>query len=214
MPQAEHQARRHPSSRSGPIVVVGAHAQGLVLRVERVPREGETVVAEGFEEPLDGGKATNQAVAAARLGAPVSLVTLVGDDARGRRAREAFAGFGIDVRGVVQVEGGTDVGFILLPPSGVPAIATAIDRNLELDGAFVERAAPIVREASVCVCQLEAPQEAALAAFRLAREASALTILNPAPPAELEPELLALTDVLVPNEHEAAFLGGDAEELA
>ena len=196
----------------GPIVVVGAHAQGLFLRVEAVPREGETVLGFDFDEPFDGGKASNQAVAAARLGAPVVLVSVVGADERGRRALRYFAEQGIDTSRIVVVDGATDVGFVMLPPSAIPAIAVAIERNRELDGALVERAEHAIAAASVVVCQLEAPQEAALAAFRIARGAGALTILNPAPVAPLDDELLALTDVLVPNEHEAAALAGRDDE--
>jgi len=191
-----------------PVVVVGAHVQGLFLDVRSVPREGETVLASSFDEPVDGGKATNQAVAAARLGAPTSLVTVVGTDERGDRALEFFAAERIDVRGCFRVEGATDVGIVLLPPSRIPAIVTVLDRNRELDAARVREASAIVASASVVLCALEAPQEAATAAFEVARQAGARTILNPAPAAELDAELLALTDVLVPNEHEASVIAG------
>ena len=202
------------SRAAGPIVVVGAHIQGLFLRVEAVPREGETVLGFEYDEPLDGGKATNQAVAAARLGAPVALVSVVGSDDRGRRMLRYLREQGVDTSGVAEVEGPTDVGFVMLPPSAVPAIAVAIDRSRALDAAFVERAAPAIEAASAVVCQLEAPPEAALTAFRIGRRAGALTILNPAPYAELEPELFGLTDVLVPNEHEAGALAGRNDEPA
>jgi ribokinase len=193
---------------NAPVVVVGAHVQGLFLDVGSVPREGETVLGSSFEEPLDGGKSTNQAVAAARLGAPTALVTVVGTDPRGDRAVDFFASEQIDVRGCFKVGDVTDVGVVLLPPSRIPAIVTVLDRNRELNAARVNEAAEIVRSASIVVCALEAPQEAALAAFTLAREVGALTILNPAPAAKLETELVDLTDVLVPNEHEAARLAG------
>jgi ribokinase len=195
----------------GPVVVVGAHVQGLFLQVDAVPREGESVIGWGFEEPLDGGKSSNQAVAAARLRAPTVFVSVVGSDERGRRAVEFFREQGIDTRFCFQVDGPTDVGFVLLPPSRIPAIASALERNRELDARMVERAAEAIRGAAVVACALEALQEAAVAAFRMARAASVRTVLNPAPAAELAPELVELTDVLVPNEHEAAALaGGDA----
>ncbi|MBD0290121.1 MAG: bifunctional hydroxymethylpyrimidine kinase/phosphomethylpyrimidine kinase [Thermoleophilia bacterium] len=192
----------------GPVVVVGAHVQGLFLHVAAVPREGESVIGWGFEEPFDGGKSSNQAVAAARLGAPTVFVSVVGSDERGRRAVEFFRGQGIETRFCFQVEGPTDVGFVLLPPSKIPAIASALERNRELDVSTVERAAEAIRAAAVVVCALEAPQETARAAFALARAAGAPTVLNPAPADELDPDLVALTDVLVPNEHEAARLAG------
>ena len=196
------------TNRNGPVVVVGAHVQGLFLEVRSVPREGETVLASSFDEPLDGGKATNQAVAAARLGAPTALITVVGTDERGDRALAFFASESIDVTGCFRVEGATDVGIVLLPPSRIPAIVTVLDRNRELDAACVRAAAEIIRSGSLVLCALEAPQEAAAAAFEVARAAGASTILNPAPADEIAPELLALTDILVPNEHEAAAIAG------
>jgi ribokinase len=193
---------------SGPIVVAGAHGQSLFLRVETVPREGETVLGSGFEEPEDGGKATNQAVAVAKLGTSVRLVTVVGTDERGRRWRRILDGYGIDTRYVPDVHGATDVGFVMLPPSGIPAIVSSCELSLRLDDELVMGCADAYSDASVVVCQLEAPQSCALASFRLARAAGAITILNPAPAQELDHDLSGLIDVLVPNEHEAAVLAG------
>lgn len=187
-------------------MVAGGHGQSLFLRVEAIPREGETVLGFGFEEPVDGGKASNQAVAAAMLGAPVRLLTLVGNDERGRRWRAFFERSHIDVKYVVDREGPTDVGFVMLPPSGIPAIASSRDLGAYLDDEFVRSSAAAFNGASVVVCQLEAPPACALASFRLGRAAGATTILNPAPATPLDPELVALTDILVPNEIEAAAL--------
>jgi ribokinase len=192
----------------GPIVVVGAHSQGLLLHVDAIPKEGESVLARRFEEPMDGGKATNQAVALARLGVPVRLLTVVGSDDRGRRALAYFRANGVDVDWSLVVDGATDVGFVLLPPNAIPAIATAMDRNVELDAAFVRSRATAIEGASVVVCQLEAPPETALETFRIARRLGARTILNPSPVVPVDPELFRLCDLLVPNEHEAAELAG------
>jgi ribokinase len=178
------------------------------MHVAEVPEEGQVVEGWGFSEPEDGGKATNQAIAAARLGASVVLVTVVGDDASGARARASLERNGVDTRWVFESHGPTDLGFVLLPPSKIPAITTTQERSRELPQLVLARAASIIASAALVVCQLEAPQGAALAAFRLARNAGALTVLNPAPAEELDPELLTLTDVLVPNEHEAASLAG------
>jgi ribokinase len=202
---------------AGPIVVVGAHCAGLFMHVSAVPREGETVLGWGYEEPEDGGKATNQAVAAAYLGTPTVFVTVVGDDERGARARTLLEAAGVDARWMMEVEGATDVGFVMLPPSKIPAITTAFDRARDLDERRIGEAAEAIRSASLVVCQLEAPPEAATAAFRIARDAGIATVLNPAPAQALGAELLALTDLLIPNEHEAAsLLGFDADpgELA
>jgi ribokinase len=201
----------------GPIIVAGAHVSGLFFRVESVPAEGETVLGRDFDEPEDGGKATNQAVAIARLGAPVRLLTLVGDDDRGRRWRQLLSARGVDTAFVLEAHGPTDVGVVLLPPSRIPAIVSLQGLSAALDEARVQSARAAFDGASVVVCQLEAPPTCALASFRLARAAGAITILNPAPAEPIPPALLDLTDVLVPNEHEAAILAGrtgDAQELA
>jgi ribokinase len=194
--------------RERPIVVVGAHSQSLFMHVDAIPAEGETVTAFGYEETADGGKATNQAVAAARLGAPVRFVSLVGNDERGRRILDYLDGLRIDRRWVHLAEGPTDVGFVMLSPHGIPAIATCQDLSRHLDRQFVEQAAPALAGASIVVCQLEAPPECAQAAFEIARANGAMTILNPAPMVPLPRGLLELVDVLVPNEHEAADIVG------
>jgi ribokinase len=200
-------------SAARPIVVVGSHIQGLLLEVEAVPREGETVLGHSFSEPEDGGKATNQAVAAAKLGAPVRLITLVGDDERGHRWRAIFDGYGIDTRHVIVGDGPTDVGVVMLPPSRIPAIVSTLDASAALDAAAVESQRAAFDGASLVLCQLEAPVDCALAAFRCAHDAGAVTILNPAPAHELPRELVELTDVLVANEHEAAAILGRAGQL-
>jgi ribokinase len=201
-------------TKEGPIVVVGAHAQGLLLHVDSIPAEGESVLAWGYEEPMDGGKATNQAVAVARLGVPVRLVTVVGNDERGRRAIGYFEEVGVDVSFSVVVDGATDVGFVLLPPNAIPAIATAMERSAQLDATLVRRRASAIDGASSVVCQLEAPPEAALEAFRIARGCRVRTILNPSPVVPVPFELFELCDVLVPNEHEAAELVGREAPVA
>src|SRR5207245_11001453 len=133
---------------------------------------------------------------------------------RGRRWRGILEGYGIDTRHVREVEGPTDVGFVMLPPSGIPAIATSCELSLLLDGALVRSCAAAYSDAAVVVCQFEAPQACAAESFRLARAAGATTILNPAPAQALEDELVDLVDVLVPNQHEAALLAGTEDPPA
>jgi ribokinase len=205
------------SARPGPVVVAGSHGQSLFLRVDSIPVEGETVLAYGFDEPEDGGKASNQAVAVAKLGCPVRLLTALGDDERGARWLKILNGHGVDMRYALEVPGPTDVGFVMLPPSRIPAIASSRDLSLSLDDRAISSRSDAFLGASVVVCQLEALQSCAIASFRLARSTGATTILNPAPAADLDSELLSLTDILVPNEHEAAGIDGSGaplEELA
>lgn len=121
------------------------------------------------------------------------------------------------MRWTITSEKPTDIGFVMLAPSGVPAIVTALEANLELDTITIEKLDEAFANSSIVICQLEASQEAAVAAFRAARKVGALTILNPSPAQSLSEELLSLTDLLVPNEHEAArLLGivGEPQDLA
>lgn len=204
---------RPASSRpeGGSIVVVGAHIQGLFMRVPAVPREGESVLGHSFEEPFDGGRATNQAICSARLGAGVRFLTVLGNDERGSRWHRLLENEGIDMRWAITSQKPTDIGFVLLGPNGAGAVATAMEANRELDGDAVSRMRDAFDDAAVVLCQLEAPQEAALAAFTAARAVGAPTILNPSPPQNLTEELLSRTDLLVANVHEAAWLLGVPE---
>jgi ribokinase len=202
---------------SGPIVVAGAHVQGLTMEVAQVPAAGESVLGHGYAEPVDGGKATNQAVCAARLGADVRFVTVLGDDERGRRWHDFLVGEHVDMRWAFTSGRPTDVGFVLIGPDGIPAIATALDANQDLDPRHFEERADVLDGASAVVCQLEASPDFAGAAFRHARTRHVLTILNPSPAQSPPADLVALTDVVIPNEHEAAYLtgrAGDPRELA
>jgi ribokinase len=147
-----------------------------------------------------------------KLGAPVRVVTLVGDDVRGRRWQGIFERYGLDTRWVIVADGPTDVGVVMLPPSKIPAIVSTLASGTALDRAAVEARRDAFEGASFVICALEAPLESVAAAFRCGRDAGARTILNPAPPQPLGDELLDLTDVLVANEHEAAaILGRDGD---
>ena len=174
-----------------------------------MPREGESVLGSGFSEPEDGGKATNQAVAAAKLGAPVRLVTLLGDDERGDRWRRILAGYGMDTTFVMQ-QARADRRRLRAAAAEPHSGDCELDRVERRTRSRADRARRATHSTtpSLVLCQLEAPPGCALAGFRLARAAGARTLLNPAPAQQLAPELLALTDVLIPNEHEAAVLAG------
>jgi ribokinase len=192
----------------GSIVVVGAHIQGLFMRVSAVPMEGESVLGHSFEEPVDGGRATNQAICAARLEGPVRFLTVLGNDERGTRWHRLLEREGIDMGWAITSQKPTDIGFVLLAPNGAAAVATAMEANRELDGDAVSGMRDAFDDAAIVLCQLEAPQEAAVSAFTAARAVEAITILNPSPPQNLTEELLSLTDLLVANVHEASWLLG------
>ena len=196
--------------RAGPAVcVVGAALIDLISYVPRLPRIGETLHGTDFRMGY-GGKGANQAVMAAKLGARVSIVTGIGRDVFGDGTLENFRSFGIDTTYVsVDDEAPSGVAPIAVGPNGDNAIIIVTGANDRLTRDDVERARPAIAAADVLVCQLEIPLEITRVALEIAREESALTILNPAPAvADLAPELYALADVFCPNEVEAELLLG------
>lgn len=188
------------------VVVLGSVNADLVLRCAQLPVPGQTVHGREFET-LPGGKGANQAVAAARLGASVSFIGCVGDDAFGRNARELLAAEGIDTRHLHSIGGvGTGVAMILVDDAGQNCIALAAGANAALSIAHVDAAKATIQSAASLICQLESPLPVVQHGIALARAAGVPVLLNPAPMQALPAELLAQVDVLVPNETEAAAL--------
>ena len=190
------------------IMVVGSTMIDLVAYTSRVPDSGETLVGESFQMGF-GGKGANQAVMARLLGAEVAMVNCLGDDAYGDMTMENFATFGIDTTNVSRVAGASGVAPIWVEPDGSNRIIIIPGANHQLTG---EQAAHAVRETgdvAVVVGQLEIPQAVTAAGFAAAREAGAITVLNPAPAAPLSSALLRLSDWLIPNEVEFEMLAGE-----
>ncbi|MCW5249593.1 MULTISPECIES: ribokinase [unclassified Streptomyces] len=193
------------------IVVVGSYGAGLTMRVPKAPAAGETLSGGVFDSGA-GGKGSNQAIGAARLGAEVSLLTAVGDDEFGRAAHELWRREGVGAEHVVTAKAPTMVGFILVEPSGENRIAIAPGALDELDAAAVEAFRAEIASADVLVVSMEIPEEAVLAALRVGRESGTPTLLNPAPARPLPEESWSLIDVLTPNQTEAPVLLGLAED--
>jgi ribokinase len=189
-----------------PVTVVGSLNEDVLVRVERLPGRGETVV--GGEVVLaPGGKGANQAAAAARLGRGVTMVGRVGDDAAGERQRRALADVGVDVA-AVRTTPGVPTGTATIPVEDVTGenlIVVVPGANGRVSPADVAVAA--VRTAEVVLLQLEIPLDAVSAA---AATAAGIVVLTPAPPRPLPADLLDRVDVLVPNEHELTQLAGAA----
>ena len=188
------------------ICMVGSVMTDLVVRVPRLPEPGETIFGRGFSEGF-GGKGSNQAVMAARLGAKVSVVVKLGQDSYGDKTVQNYELEGVDTAFVGRVADASGIALITVAESGENVISLAPGANSTLSPEDVAQAAAAVQGAAVLIAQLETPLDATLAAFRLAK-GKAKTILNPAPATELPAELLSLTDILVPNEVEAGMLSG------
>jgi ribokinase len=191
------------------ICVVGSVMTDLVARAARLPAPGETLFGSSFQQGF-GGKGANQAVMAARLGARVGMIARLGRDPFGEAALRNLQAEGVDTTGVA-FDDARPSGVALISvaeTTGQNAITIVPGANHALSVSDVQRAAATIQGAKVVVAQLETPVAATLEAFRLARAVGASTLLNPAPAAALPAELLALTDLLVPNELEAAGLTG------
>ncbi|HEX2032935.1 MAG TPA: ribokinase [Chloroflexota bacterium] len=190
------------------VAVAGSCNVDLVFGVPHRPGPGETLVGDGFHI-FTGGKGANQAVAAARAGGEVVMIGRVGQDPFGGAVIEALQRERVDLTYLVRdAESGTGVAGIMVEPDGTNTIVVVPQANMRLSVADVERAEGALSRAQVLLLQLETPIEASLAAARIAKTAGATVILNPAPARELPGSLLALVDVLVPNETEAAYLSG------
>ena len=188
------------------IAVLGSFNMDLVMRAERQPGAGETLQGD-FAMHL-GGKGFNQAVAARRLGADVSVTGRVGDDEFGRRFLAALDAEGIDRRAVaVDLSAGTGVASIIVDDRGENAIIQAPRANRGLTPADVA-ALPFDAGAAVAMLQLETSMPAGIEFARRARAAGLTTLLNPAPAASVPGELLDLADIVVPNLIEARTLTG------
>lgn len=191
------------------VVVVGSINQDVVARVARIPAPGETLLASSLVR-TGGGKGANQAVAARRAGgAAVAFVGAVGTDAAGETLRSALAADGIDVEGVVQVDEVTGTALISVDVSGENAIVVAAGANAARD-ALTDTQRAVVASASVLLTQLEIPVALVRDAAGARRE-DAWHVLNAAPSAPFasaRDALLAATDVLVVNEHEALEAAG------
>jgi ribokinase len=213
-----------PSAAAGAaqLVVIGSHAPALVLRVNRVPVAGETVMGWGYEEPIDGGKGSNQAIAAARLGARVAFVGCVGQDRHGDLAESLLREAGVDTRFLKRSPTTPTVGgFVILRQDGVPAIVATMGANAEVGHAEVDVALQHCPNARLLLTQFEIDPEVALYAVQRAKARGLTTILNPAPAPETKVSGLDAADILTPNESEAQALLGlepgeasEADELA
>lgn len=190
------------------ITVVGSYNHGLTVSSPTIPVPGETVLGSDFEEGV-GGKGSNQAVAAARLGAEATFVGRIGDDRFGEEAIALWEREGVDHTYVDRVpDVHTGVGFVIVDDDGENAIVVAPGANSRLDASAVETAVEAIRNADVVLCQLETEPEPVRVTMELAEANGIASVLNPAPARELPAELLGSVSYLTPNRTEARILAG------
>jgi ribokinase len=180
----------------------------LVTRAPRLPRGGETLIGRSFST-VSGGKGANQAVAAARLGAQVSMVGCVGSDAYGEQLRGALLAEQIDCQAVSTVDGASGVALIVVDDNSQNAIVIVAGANGALTPQVIDRFDAVLQAADVIICQLEVPDATVGHALKRGRELGKVVILNPAPASQpLPADWYAAIDYLIPNESEASALSG------
>lgn len=192
------------------IAVLGSLNLDTTYHVTRFPQPGETISAND-KSSAPGGKGANQAVAAVRSGAQVAFIGMVGEDNEGKFMREALQEDGIDTKFLQNdPRHGTGSAIITLDANGQNDIMVYAGANFGMDESLLKGTDDLFKDGDFLIAQFETPQAVTAAAFKQAKAHGVTTILNPAPAKEILPELLAVTDVVIPNESESEVLTGIA----
>lgn len=199
------------------IVEVGSLNMDLVVRIPRIPQPGETLLG-GVFNTTPGGKGANQAVAAARLGADVTMVGCVGNDAFGTEMLTSMKAEGIDTRFIKVIpDVATGVALIQVDADAQNSIAVASGANFYLDANSVRTALDQIGKFDALLMPLETPLDTIEIAARIAKDVGALVLLNPAPAQHLNQAILQNVDFLLPNEYEVGIVAGmrlaESEEI-
>jgi ribokinase len=197
------------------IVVVGSFFMDLVFKVNRRPGRGETLIGQEFGM-FTGGKGYNQAVAAARMGASVSMIGLLGNDPFGKTFIESLEKEGIDYSQVQRnAESGTGVANPVIYESEHDNSIIIVPRaNHEITPRHIDSSSHLILEADLLMLQLEIEVNASLRAAQIAHDAGIPVLLNPAPAQKIPDSLFHLVDIITPNEVEAGQLAGSDISLA
>ena len=192
------------------IAVIGSCNTDMVIKVDHLPKPGETIIGHDFMTN-QGGKGANQAVAVARMGGDILFVARLGDDGFGHQSFAMLEEEGIDTR-FVRFTSGVPTGVAMIPvdEKGDNSIIVASGANAMLSEADVEAAREEICGSAILLMQLETPIPTLMYAARMAHEAGVTVVLNPAPfPKEALPEdFLKNIDIITPNETEASGMSG------
>ena len=192
------------------VAILGIFVADLAFRASRMPGIGETIAGSGFKAG-PGGKGSNQAVAAARVGASVTFISKIGRDEFGAIALATWKREAITPRVIEMTDQPTGAAFIYVNEvNGENAIIVVPGAAATISPDDVDKAADAIRSASVFITQLEQPVAAARRGLEIARAAGAITIFNPAPAERFDDALYGLCDYVTPNESEATLLTGIA----
>lgn len=185
------------------VFILGSYAKALVMTVDRIPLAGETLIGHDFRQTW-GGKGSDMAVQAARLGAKVAYAGVVGDDAFGHEFISLMQNEGVDIQALsISSELPTGAGLIVKDKQARNVIVVDMGANKLFTPRKVDNALALINASNVVLAQLEIPLDTALHGLRLAKLCGKTTILNPAPAQDLRGQDLSAIDYLTPNENEA-----------
>lgn len=189
------------------IVIIGSSNTDMVIKSDRIPVPGETVLGGEFKMG-PGGKGANQAVAAAKLGGDVTFICKVGKDLFGENAIKGYKSVGINTDSILFSEKPSGTALIMVDAGAENIISVAPGANGDFTPKDVEKVADVIKSADYVIFQLEIPVETVLAAAKIAHEAGAYVILNPAPACKLPAELFKYVSLATPNQTEIALMTG------
>ena len=187
------------------ILVLGSLNIDLVQRVPRIPAPGETLVGEQLQT-YAGGKGANQACAAALLGGDAALAGMLGKDVFAARLLQELRRAGVKTEAVGEADGPSGSATIFVLPNGDNSIVISPGANAEVSVEFAVEKAEKLQAGDFLLCQLETPLAAVIKAMQAAQKQGAITVLDPAPAHHLPSEVFRCTEIMTPNQTEAAFL--------
>lgn len=196
----------------GKILVVGSLNVDMVMNVDHMPAEGETILCDGMTL-VPGGKGANQACAAGRLGTDVAMLGAIGDDDYGALQLKSLSEAGVEVGGLLKKEGqNTGTAFITVNKSGNNSIVVVLGANSAFRPEDIEANRELIEQCEIMILQLEIPLDTVCYAAKLAKSLGKTVILDPAPvPEHFPEELYEYVDIVKPNETELGMLTGIAE---
>ena len=190
------------------ICILGSMNMDMVLRVKDQPKEGETILSKSFKK-IPGGKGANQAVAAKRSGAEVSMIAKIGKDDNGKYLKKKLEDENIDTSFVFEDDiEATGIAIITINDKVDNSIIVVPGSNMKLKEEEIETVYSSLEKSDILIAQFETNEDMTIKAFKKAKELGKVTILNPAPAKEIDDELLRVTDIIIPNETEAEVLTG------
>jgi len=189
------------------VVVAGSINMDLVTVCERAPKGGETLFGKEFFQ-VPGGKGANQAVAIGKLGTQVTMLGKIGNDSFGKDLVASMKNSGVNTEYIENSASSTGIAKIIVEANGQNRILVVSGANMDVDRVYIDRHIEVINNSDILVTQLEIPIDTVEYVLKKAKEAGKITILNPAPAAQLNDEIIKNSDIIIPNESELGIITG------